>query len=205
MATKEVSGQGAAVPNNNTGVIVNAGGNDGSYVTDLSPVDIGIDLGDTNRLVLSSGNQGAGSDRAGLKQADVAYALGYQTDGGDPRHDFIMRGTTTKIGGVANTTILFGGSIVATNDGIGTVRTVVSTRRVGEHSSTAFDMLARPSTVISPGLTRGANAGDLSTMVNPEDGTNAVAAEIDGSKTVPAELTFRTGAALPLTSSYALE
>jgi hypothetical protein len=148
----------------------------------------------------------ATSDRAGLQQVDAAYALGYQTDNGDPREDFIMRSVTTHIGGVANSAIQFGGSVVTSNEGLGTVRTVVNTRRVGDHATTAFDVLARPSTNIAPGRTKGNNAGDLSTFINSEDGTAALASEIDGSKTVPAEFTFRTGAALPVNSNtYSLQ
>ena len=203
MSTKSTTGAGAAVPNNNSGVMINAGDGTGDFYTqELRIMDVAKDLGDTNRLVESSGNLSETSDRAGLAKIDAAYSLGYQSENGDGRDDFIIRGVTRSIGGVSNNILRSPGSTFPTNEGLGTVRTTVTTNRIGSHATTKFDILARPSTNINPNRTRGDNAGVTSTMINPADGTDAVPSEIDGSRTVPGELTFRTGAVLPITYNF---
>ena len=74
---------------------------------------------------------------------------------------------------------------------------------IGSKADEAFDVMARPSTEIVPGRTKGSNAGNATTMVNPADGSAAVANEIFPTRAVPGELTYHFGGlGKPTTDEY---
>lgn len=110
---------------------------------------------------------------------------------------WIMQGgnVTTTIGGVSNDVLA--GAARDTGDlndfATEAVRTKISDRLVGSKADEEFDIFARPSSAIVPGRTKGTGAGNVSTMVNPADGTAAVATEIAPSQAVPGELTYFFG------------
>lgn len=132
-------------------------------------------------------------DKAGVAKAVSGGTLAYQAGA----TEWVIRGgnVTTTLGGVSNTIIAGPGrdsgelNDFATEAG----RIKISDRLVGSKADEAFDIYARPSTAIVPGRTKGSNAGNASTMVNPADGSAAVASEIAPSQAVPGELTYFFG------------
>lgn len=132
-------------------------------------------------------------DKAGVAKAVSGGTLAYQAGA----TEWVVRGgnVSTTLGGVSNDVLA--GAARDTGDlndfATEAARTKISDRLIGSKADEAFDIYARPSTAIVPGRTKGSNAGNVSTMVNPADGTAAVATEIAPSQAVPGELTYFFG------------
>ena len=142
-------------------------------------------------------------DKAGVDKAVTAGTLAYQAGA----TEWVMRGgnVTSTLGGVSNDILVSPARDTGDLNDFATeaARTKINDRLVGSKADEAFDIYARPSTAIVPGRTKGTDAGVVSTMVNPEDGTAAVATEIAPSLLVPGELTYHFGAlAKPTTDEY---
>jgi len=89
--------------------------------------------------------------------------------------------------------------------GVSDIHGIIATNQLGERANAdgststvkAFNYLVKPSTAMVPGRTKGDDAGDASTFVNPVDGTDAVSSEIFPTRAVPGELTFMFGGPNP--------
>jgi hypothetical protein len=136
---------------------------------------------------------GAADDYAGVKIAQSSGSVAYQAGA----TEWVVRGgnVTTALGGVANDILVSPARDTGDlNDFLTEAgRTKIADRLVGSKANEAFDIYARPSTALVPGRTKGSNAGIVTTMVNPADGTPAVATEIAPSQAVPGELTYFFG------------
>lgn len=190
------------------GTIVKAGNkeSDSPITNDLSINTLADNVGD--RAVGSKvlGNVGTGAsttDRVGISGAiagNVAdnAALVFNASA----TDWVIRGVAENLGGNSNTAIRkFGATI---GDGrYDNIHGTIADRLIGSKADEAYDTLARPSTEIVPGRTKGSNAGNATTMVNPADGSAAVSTEIFPSLAVPGELTYHFGGqAKPTTDEY---
>lgn len=193
-----VNNGGTAIGIGNTGVT--------PLSNDLAIMTIADDVGGVIGSVVAA-NDGTGAattDRVGVGKAVSGGTLAFNPNARDKRDDrsetWVMKSVTTKLSDVANTALL-GGTI---GDGrYDNIHGTIADRLIGSKADEAFDVLAVPSTQIVPGRTKGANAGDASTMVNPADGSAAVATEIFPTLAVPGELTYHFGGlGKPTTDAY---
>ena len=194
----------AASVKNNAGTVVKGGtpASDSPIQNVLGLNTLADDKGESfGSKVVAQADTG---DKAGVAKAVSGGTLAYQAGA----TEWVVRGgnVSTTLGGVANTQLIGGGRDYSgqINDDATTVaKTKISDRLVGSKADEAFNIYARPSTAIVPGRTKGSNAGNLSTMVNPADGSAAVASEIAPSDAVPGELTYHFGAlAVATTDEY---
>ena len=194
----------AASVKNNAGTVVKGGtpASDSPIQSVKSEADLADDRGESfGSKVVAQADTG---DKAGVAKAVSGGTLAYRAGA----TEWVVRGgnVSTTLGGVANTQLIGGGRDYSgqINDDATTVaKTKISDRLVGSKADEAFNIYARPSTAIVPGRTKGSNAGNLSTMVNPADGSAAVASEIAPSDAVPGELTYHFGAlAVATTAEY---
>jgi len=194
----------AASVKNNAGTVVKGGtpASDSPIQSVKSEADLADDRGESfGSKVVAQADTG---DKAGVAKAVSGGTLAYRAGA----TEWVVRGgnVSTTLGGVANTQLIGGGRDYSgqINDDATTVaKTKISDRLVGSKADEAFNIYARPSTAIVPGRTKGSNAGNLSTMVNPADGSAAVASEIAPSDAVPGELTYHFGAlAVATTDEY---
>jgi len=132
-------------------------------------------------------------DKAGVAKAVSGGTLAYQAGA----TEWVVKGgnVSSTLGGVSNSILASPARDTGDLNDFDTkaARTKISDRLIGSKADEAFNMFARPSTDIVPGRTKGSNAGTVSTMVNPADGTAAVATEIAPSQAVPGELTYFFG------------
>jgi len=166
--------------------------------------DRGVSFG--SKVVANVGTGAATTDRVGVSGAIAGDAAdGASIAFNANATQWVMQGgnVTTSLGGNANVALVGGARDYSgdLNDFATEVsRTKISDRLVGSKADEEFDIYARPSTNIAPGRTKGSNAGVITTMVNPADGTDAVASEIAPSLAVPGELTYHFGSgAMPTT------
>lgn len=189
-----VGGAYAATSVKNDGGTVVKGGNiasDSPMTNGLGLSTLADDFGTSfGSKVVAQADTG---DKAGVAKAVSGGTLAY----GAGATEWVIRGgnVSTTLGGVANDVLA--GAARDTGDlndfATEAARTKISDRLVGSKADEAFNMFARPSSAIVPGRTKGSNAGNASTMVNPADGTAAVATEIAPSQAVPGELTYFFG------------
>ena len=194
-AGDEAVGAGEVV---NGGAIVMAGNkaSDSPVTKDMGLNTLADDRGGVigSIVVVNDGDTGATTDRAGVGKAVSGGTLAFNPNALDKRDDrsetWVMRGVTTKLSDVANTGLLGGNVGDGTYDNI---HGTIADRKLGSDDDRAHDILAVPSTQIVPGRTKGTGAGTANTMVNPADGSAAVADEIFPSRSVPGELTYHFG------------
>ena len=157
-----------------------------------------------SKVVANVGTGASTTDRVGVSGAIAGGAAdGVSIAFNAGPTNWVMKGNnvTTSLGGNANTALKSGAGIIE-SEAKEVARTKISDRLIGSKADEEFDITARPSTEIVPGRTKGSNAGNSSALVNPADGTAAVAAEIAPSRSVPGELVYRTGAANPVQDDY---
>jgi len=163
-----------------------------------------------SKVKANDGTGAATTDRVGVSGAIAGNVVAGTTTLGfnASATQWVMQGgnVTTTLGGTANTTLVGGARDYTANlNDFATkvARTKISDRLIGSKADEAFDIFAASSTNIVPGRTKGSNAGNATTMVNPADGTAAVASEIAPSQAVPGELTYHFGAlGDPTTDEY---
>ena len=212
MSTVQVSDGSSAVGTtavNDGGTVVN-GGNIASdnpmtvSKTLATMADGGTDYG--SKVLAQDGTVSEDEDYSGIQAANSGGAggLAFTPDAQAGERNFLIRGAGTadgnnKVNNDASTVL----SIPASNsDGVAPQTLIVSTRQLGEDDA-SFNILARPSTAMVPGRTKGTDAGAASTFVNPADGTPAVKSEVVPSRAVPGELTYHFGGlAAPTTDEY---
>lgn len=183
----------AASVKNDGGTVVKGGGvaSDSPMTNSLGLNTLADDFGTSfGSKVVAQADTG---DKAGVAKAVSGGTLAYSASA----TEWVVRGgnVSSTLGGVSNDVLA--GAARDTGDlndfATEAARTKISDRLVGSKADEAFNMFARPSSAIVPGRTKGSNAGDVSTMVNPADGTAAVATEIAPSQAVPGELTYFFG------------
>ena len=171
------------------------------------PINIAADnVGDRatgSKVIANVGTGAATTDRAGVQSSQSGLSpQGTELAFNASATQWVIRGVSETLGGAANTTIHSKG-----HHGKGGIydntHGTIADRLIGSKADEAFDTMARPSTQIVPGRTKGSNAGNASTMVNPADGTAAVSTEIFPTRAVPGELTYHFGGlGKPSTDSY---
>jgi len=189
------------------GTIIKAGNKVATspITNDLSLDTLADNVGDRavgSKVVANDGTGGATTDRVGVAKAVSGGTLAFAPDPTGTRSEtFVIRTVTTKLSDVANTVLQVNGSV---GDGrYDNIHGTIADRLIGSKADEAFDTMARPSTQIVPGRTKGSNAGNATTMVNPADGSAAVANEIFPTLTLPGELTYHFGAlGKPTTDEY---
>ena len=196
MALRNTTGgaYSAAAVRNDAGTVVKGGtpASDSPIQNVKSEADLADDFGTSfgSKVVAQDG---AAGDYAGVAKAVSGGTLAYQAGA----TNWVVRGgnVTTALGGVANDILVSPARDTGDLNDFATeaARTKISDRLVGSKANEAFDIYARPSTALVPGRTKGSNAGVVTTMVNPADGTPAVATEIAPSQAVPGELTYFFG------------
>jgi len=200
MASTTVKGSGSTV--NDGGTVVNGGnvGSDNPMTVSKSlatMADSGTDYG--SKIVSQNGNTG---DYAGVTTANAAGSGGLAYFPSAEDRNFLLRGagdTSNKINNSASTA-------VSLPKGAGTVNKIhklVSARKHGELATRAFNVLARPSTDMVPGRTKGNNSGVSYNYVQKDGSTAAVDDAASPSLAIPGELTYHFGAlAAPTTDVY---
>jgi len=205
---------------NDGGTVVNAGniGSDNPITNNRSLVEVadgGSDYG--SKVVAQDGTAVENEDYAGVAKAKAGGTggLAFFPNSQEGERNFLIRGAGTQDGNNevnndSSSLLSVPGSEVGVR-GVAPQTIVVSTRQLGESASAdgststvkSLDVLARPSTAMVPGRTKGDDAGAASTFVNPADGTPAVSTEIVPSRAVPGELTYHFGGlAAPTTDEY---
>ncbi len=196
----------------NGGAMIHGGSNAAGIMTkNLSLADIADKFDDvTGSIVVANVGTGASTtDRAGLQSSQSGLApQGAKIAFNASATQWVMQGgnVTTTLGGAANT-VLRGGARDWSGDlndaATEVARTKINDRKIGSKSDEAFDMLARPSTEIVPGRTKGTGAGNSNAFQNTTDTTVAVTTEIAPSRAVPGELTYHFGGlGAPTTDEY---
>jgi hypothetical protein len=207
MATVQVSVLNGTVTSattvNDGGTVVNGGniGSDNPMTNNRSLNEV-ADGGEEYGSVVVKTNNPAANDYQGVIEAKGlgTGTFAFYPNAQQGERNFLIRGAGTEdgnneINNVASSVLTSPASEV----GLRTVSPetlIVSTRQLGEDDA-EFNVLARPSTDMVPGRTKGTNNGASSTFVNPEDQSPAVASEILASRAVPGELTFMFGGANP--------
>lgn len=193
------------------GTIVKAGNkaSDSPITNSVGVSELADNLGERNigsKVLAHAGSGAATTDRAGVMEArgNGVGTIAFTPDPSDrtaSAPQFVMRGVSTTLNGSANTTILSRGTV---GDGrYGNLHSTITDRKIGSKADEAFDIMARPSTQIVPGRTKGTGAGAANLYENPADGSVAVVSEIFPSRSVPGELTYHFGAqGKPTTDEY---
>ena len=204
-AGDEAVGAGEVV---NGGAIVMAGNkaSDSPVTKDMGLNTLADDRGAAigSVVVSNDGTGAATTDRAGVGKAVSGGTLAFNPNALDKRDDrsetWVMRGVTTKLSDVANTVLLAGNVGDGTYDNIhGTIQASSGSFSNPNHS---YDMLARPSTNITPNFTP-QDGGQSHTLQNTTDTTDADVAEIFPTRAVPGELTYHFGGlGRPTTDEY---
>jgi len=226
MPTVQVSDGSTAVTSsstiNNGGTVVK-GGNPASDSPmtkniNLNELKTGSDYG--SKVLANDGTGASTTDPDGVQKAKSGGAggLAYFPDARAGERNFILRAAGTEAAGKINNDATNALNLAGAENanvglrGVSDTHGVIGTVQQGEailadgSTSTNFakyEILARPSQERVPGRTKGADAGNASTFVNPADGTAAVATEIFASRSVPGELTYHFGGlAKPTTDEY---
>lgn len=204
MSTVQVTDGSSAVTSSSTkndGGAIILGGNPAAN----SPITKNLNLNelDTMGNVNEYGSKvvsqtGTTGDFAGVQtvKSGGTGGLAYNVDPrvGDRNFIILQAGDSAgKINNDASTVLTIPNSEYGLEGERETIKPVIDTRLFGSGVDNSFNVLARPSTDMVPGRTRGATAGDQSTFVNPADGTDAVTTEIKPTRSVPGELTYHFG------------
>ena len=186
MASTTVNGSGTR---NNGGTIVNAGNvalnGPVTKVIGLNQLSANADYG--SKVVANDGTGGSTSDPWGVTKALSSGTLAYFPNAASGERNFIMKcagDSAAKINNIATDILNVPG---AEYDGVdrSSIHKLVSTRRLGSYADASINILARPSTQVVPGRTKGTGAG------------NSISFGVDDAATptraVPGELTYHFG------------
>lgn len=204
MASTTVKGSGKK---NNGGTIVNAGN-----VASNSPVTSVIGLNELHanadygsKVVANDGTGGSTSDPWGVTKAVSSGTLAYFPSAAAGERNFIMKSagdSAAKINNVATDLLSVPGAEYAGVDR-SSIHKLVKTRRLGSDADAAFNILARPSTQVVPGRTKGTGAGSASNFVQMDGSTAASDDAATPTRAVPGELTYHFGGlSKPVNNTY---
>ena len=191
------------------GTIIKAGNKVATspITNDLSINTLADNVGDRtvgSKVVSNDGTGAATTDRAGVGKAVSGGTLAFIPDPTGARSEtFVIRTVTTKLSDVANTALQVNGT---TGDGrYDNIHGTIAAAS-GNFAAGSYNVLAVPSTDITPNYTKDhetQDGGRAYTLINPADGSVAVASEIFPSLTLPGELTYHFGAlGKPTTDEY---
>lgn len=205
MPTTTAKGSGSVV--NDGGTIVNAGNvSSDSKITKVigvNELNAGSDYG--SKVLAKNGTS---NDYSGITTANSSTSggLAYFPKAQEGQRNFLLRAGGDSCSKINNTnsSLL---TVTGSEFGIRTVNEVhatVRSRRIGSYSNTAFNVLARPSTSLVPGRTKGSGAGSSSNFVKVDDGATAATDDAaTPTRSVPGELTYHFGGlGRPTTADY---
>jgi hypothetical protein len=204
MATTTAKGSGSTV--NDGGTIVNAGAvSSDSRITKV----IGVNELDTGKEYGSKvlAKSGTSQDYAGVTTANPTSTggLAYFPKAQEGERNFLFRAggdSCAKINNTTSTLLTVVGSEHGTRT-VNKVHSTVGTRRLGSYSDASFNVLARPSSAMVPGRTKGTGAGNASNFVQMDGTTAATDDAATPTRSVPGELTYHFGGlAQPTTDEY---
>jgi hypothetical protein len=200
MASTTAKGSGSTV--NNGGTVVNAGN-----VSADSPVTKVIAVNELNTgseygsvVVVNTAVGNGTSDPAGVIKAKTSGTFAYTPGKGE---NFLLRAAgdinAGKVNGSNSTVLTVPGGVSTVS-----IHKIVTTRQLGTYATATFDVLAKPSTAVVPGRTKGNGAGTLVEYVQVDDGTTAATDDAASpTRSVPGELTYHFGAlSRPTTDEY---
>lgn len=200
MASTTAKGSGSTV--NNGGTIVNAGNVSAdspvTKVLAVNELNTGSEYGSVVVVNTAVGN--GTSDPAGVIKAKTSGTFAYTPGKGE---NFLLRaaGDTNagKVNGSSSTVLTVPGGVSNVS-----IHKIVTTRQLGTYATATFDVLAKPSTAVVPGRTKGTGAGTLVEYVEVSDGTTAATDDAASpTRSVPGELTYHFGALnRPTTDEY---
>lgn len=217
MSTVQVSDGSSAVTGsstvNNGGTVVNGGNlaSDSPMTKNRTLNDLADGLTDYgSKIVAQDGTTG---DYAGVTTAKSSGTggLAFFPNAQEGERNFLLRGAgieggNNEINNDSSTILTVPGSEFAS---VGTrevnkVHKLVSTSRLGAYSDAKFDVLAKPSSAMVPGRTKGTGAGTDSNFVQVNDGSTAATDDAaSATRAVPGELTYHFGSlAAPTTDEY---
>jgi len=186
---------------NDGGTVVNGGNvssdNPMTNNIGLNSLNTGVDSG--SKVVSQDGNAG---DYAGVTTANSSGAGGLAYFPSAEDRNFLLRGagdTSNKINNSASTAV----SLPKGSGTVNKIHKTVSARKLGELATRSFNILARPSTAMVPGRTKGNNAGVSYDYVQKDGSTAATDDAASPTLAIPGELTYHFGAlAAPTTDEY---
>lgn len=179
----------------NDGGVILQGGNVAENVSDLSiRTSLGTNPEYGTKVVVDTPSAPLNyTDPHGVTKAKSAGTFAYTPPAGS---EFLLMaaGDTNagKINGTASTLLTIPGGAVGQ-----IINKNLKTTQVGTYATKTFNVLAVPSSGNFPGLTRGTGAGTAITYVATSGDYPAVDDAATTSRSVPGELTYRFGAALP--------
>lgn len=204
MATTTAKGSGSTV--NDGGTIVNAGAIAAdsriTKVIGVNELNTGSEYG--SKVLAKTGTS---QDYAGVTTANSSGTggLAYYPNAQEGERNFLLRAggdSCAKINNDSSTLLTVVGSEFGKRT-VNEVHSTVGTRRIGAYSDTAFNVLARPSSAMVPGRTKGTGAGNASNFVQMDGSTAATDDAATPTRAVPGELTYHFGGlAQPTTDEY---
>jgi hypothetical protein len=203
MATTTAKGSGSTV--NNGGTIVNAGNVSAdskiTKVIGVNELNTGSEYG--SKVVAKTGTS---QDYAGITTANPSSAggLAYYPNARAGDRNFLFRAGGDSCSKINNSssTLLAAGSEFGKRT-VNEVHATVGTRKLGAYSDTVFNVLARPSSAMVPGRTKGTGAGTASNFVQMDGSTAATDDAANPTRAVPGELTYHFGGlAAPTNDEY---
>lgn len=197
--------QGSGSTKNNGGTIANAGN-----VSATGPVNNTLGLNELydgtvaygSQVVANDGTGGSTSDPWGVTKAYSAGTLAYYPT--PTQRNFLLRGagdSAGKVNNVSNSMLnVVGAEVAGVNRS--SIHKLVTTRKLGSHSDTTLNILARPSTSVVPGRTKGTGAGNSQSYVQVDGSTAASDDAATPTRSVPGELTYMFGSVTPKNDTY---
>ena len=146
---------------------------------------------------------GISGDMAGVQKAVAGGTLAYTpTANGTGSENWIMRGVTTKLGGVTNGVLLSGSDYDGSGPRVNKIHSTVKTQSLGVGAE--YNMLAVSDGTINPNHTAGSGVGVDSFFVKADDGsTTATDDAANPTRAIPGELTYHFGGlGKPTTDEY---
>ena len=191
MASTTAKGSGSTV--NNGGTVVNAGNVSAdspvTKVLAVNELNTGSEYGSTVVVNTAVGN--GTSDPHGVIKAKTSGTFAYTPGKGE---NFLLRaaGDTNagKVNGSVSTVLTVPGGVSSKS-----IHKLVTTRQLGTYATASYNVLARPSTSVVPGRTKGNGAGTVVNYVQADDGTTPASDDAASpTRSVPGELTYHFGA-----------
>lgn len=205
MATTTAKGSGSTV--NDGGTIVNAGtpASDSPVTKVLNPNQLKTGSEYGSKVVANDGSGGEFTDPCGVTTAKSGGTGGLAYFPTRDERNFIVKAagdSAAKINNDASTLLTIPG---AEYDGVGRdgIHQTLSDRKRGSYATSAFNVLATPSSGVVPGRTIGTGAGTANAFVATSGNYPATDDAATPTRSVPGELTYHFGGlAAPTTDEY---
>jgi len=195
---------------NRGGTVLNAGNTDGTIITSGVPLTQNATnrgfLGYGSQVITKVGTSGVSTDQVGVQRAVSSSPFAYtQSPTG-----WMMPYYMTTLGGSGTSAAYStpGSDWLGNGRNRAHVFAISGTRQVGNYDTRQFNLYARPSGAMHPGLiSRGTGAGNVSAFVAPsgagDQPTRDNAVDVQTARHVPGEITYMFGAlALPSSGFY---